>query len=184
MNPNLASNIDILESYVKGKDDDQYKLLEAIYAETAELKFEIDSADISFPSKIIGNIDIAKVLSKDFNQKYNNVKTYYLAKPETDQLTIHHQKWLVVMQEKSNHATRVGTGYYNWDLAEGESGLVIQNHKIYIHSMIQITNDQTNELSRIQSELDYPWTTPTNVIKTLANEPNYLNIIRYLQKQN
>jgi len=175
--------INILESYIKGKDDDQYKILEAIYSDKAELEFEIVSPNISFPTNIKGNKDIARVLSKDFNEKYSKVKTYYLETPEQDHSTIRNQKWFVVMQDKTNQLTRLGTGYYHWDFIEIDNYLKIQKHKIYIDSMLQIQDQQSAELNRIQLELDYPWVEKEAVIKTLENNLNYAVIIDYLQKK-
>jgi hypothetical protein len=89
------TSLDILECYIKGKDYDEYKILESIYDENAEVLFEISSRQISFPDKIQGNIEIAEVLSKNFNKHYKNVKTYYLSQPSRNQHDIENQKWLV-----------------------------------------------------------------------------------------
>ncbi len=68
---------ELLEAYIKGKDEDQYLILEQIYSENAELEFVINSSEISFPNTVFGNLEIARVLSKDFNKSYSRVKTYY-----------------------------------------------------------------------------------------------------------
>lgn len=171
----------ILEFYIKGKDDDQYQMLEDIYAETAELKFKIDSEEIAFPTNINGNQEIARVLSKDFNQKYSMVKTYYLDKPTDNQLNVQQQNWLVVMQEKSNGLTRVGTGYYDWGFVKTDDGLQIETHKIYIHSMVQLQDTEAEELNRIQSVLNYPWTNPEKVIETITSNSQLKTIVNYLE---
>lgn len=190
MKTNASNCIDILESYIKGKDQNEYKILEHIYTESAELAFEIESDTISFPSNISGNLEIARVLSKDFNQQYTRVKTYYLAAPQKDQLIIKKQKWLVVMQDKlsknknENHKpkTRVGCGYYDWDLinAKNDDGVKIKKHKITIHSMLQFEDNQNDELKRIQSVLAYPWVDIPTVIETLNIHSKYAEIIQYL----
>lgn len=186
--PNALNCIDILESYIKGKDQDQYKILESIYSENAELTFQIASDNISFPASVSGNLEIARVLSKDFNKQYRNVKTYYLTRPHKDQFEIHQQKWLVVMQDGFNKdendeiqsSTRVGCGYYDWDLINLENDLKIIKHKIHIHSMLQFQDDQEDELKRIQSALPYPWVDLPKVIETLKVNSQFADIVEYL----
>lgn len=170
----------ILELYIHGKDDDKYQILEDIYSDAAVVEFEIHSKDISFPKNIRGNKEIARVLSKDFNEKYSNVKTYYLAKPKENQLLLHKQNWLVVMKEKCSGLTRVGTGYYNWKLISNDKKLKISRHKIYIHSMIELQDDNSIELKRIQSSLKYPWVQQQTVVKTLSIKPGFDKVVEFL----
>jgi len=180
----IPNSLDILESYIKGKDEDQYEILETIYTDDAQLAFEITSNDISFPENITGNKEIARVLSKDFNKKYSSVKTYCLSKPKTDRLQICHQKWLVVMRDISNESndnlTRVGCGYYDWNLTHIEGHLKIQKHKIYIHAMLQLQDEHAQELHRIQSVLIYPWADKESVISVLNTNSSYSDIVNFL----
>jgi hypothetical protein len=78
----------VLELYITGKDKDQPAVLENIYLPQARVIFKINSDTISFPPLLKGNIEIAKVLSADFNKKYNLLKTCYLSHQDTLQ-TIH-----------------------------------------------------------------------------------------------
>ncbi len=172
---------EILESYIKGKDEDQYPILEHIYSENAELEFEIGSDEISFPNNVFGNLEIARVLSRDFNKNYAEVKTYYLSKPSVNQLNFYEQNWLVVMKDISSGFTRVGTGYYNWHLYKNQEWLQILKHKIYIHSMIQLQDHASTELKRIQNELSYPWTTKEEVTKALRSNSKFKEILEFLQ---
>lgn len=171
----------ILELYIKGKDEDKYHLLEDIYSKSAEVEFEINSDNISFPSTINGNIEIAKVLSKDFNQNYTKVKTYYLVKPQPNQLKVYKQNWLVVMKDIATGLTRVGTGHYDWHLIKSNNGLKIEKHNIYIHVMTQIIDDDSAELVRIQKELNYPWVKKENVLHVLAGNDSFECITQYLK---
>jgi hypothetical protein len=65
----------LLEKYVEGKDHDKFKILEEIYIPNAKVTFEIESDTISFPTEILGNKNIAQVLSAEFNRKYDHVQT-------------------------------------------------------------------------------------------------------------
>ncbi|MBT8362803.1 MAG: hypothetical protein KJO32_17780, partial [Deltaproteobacteria bacterium] len=97
----------LLEQYIIGKDQNKYQILETIYEESAEVECEINSTRITFPSNIVGNRDIAKILSADFNKKYEKIKTYYLSKNIFDNFNILEQPWLVVMKEIGNELTCV-----------------------------------------------------------------------------
>ena len=70
----------LLEKYVEEKDQDKFKILEKIYVPNAKVTFEIDTDTISFPTEILGNKNIAQVLSAEFNRKYDHVQTYYLSR--------------------------------------------------------------------------------------------------------
>ncbi len=159
---------EILELYVKGKDQNEYGQLETIYSKTAEVIFEIHSSKISFPSIITGNQEIARILSRDFNLRYDSIKTYYLSKPPVDQLYIKNQTWLVVMRDKDTDKTRVGTGYYDWELQKENGTLKIIKHKIVINVMLEIEDHSKLELNTIQNSLEYPWVQKTQVLSVLS----------------
>jgi len=173
----------ILEQYIAGKDQGEYQILEAIYERSAEVEFEINSTDITFPSKIIGNRDIAKILSADFNEKYEKIKTYYLSKKIFDKLNILEQPWLVVMKEIGNEMTRVGSGYYNWKFRINNNELKIIKHKIYIHTMLELHDAQSTQLQEIQENLEYPWVGCHATISVLKGYGNLADITNYLIKQ-
>ena len=175
------NSTEILELYIKGKDQDEYLILEEIYTEDAEVEFEIASNSISFPESILGNKDIARVLSKEFNQNYQEVKTYYLSRPANKLSNIYEQNWLVVMRDIKSGKTRVGTGHYNWEFLNDSKNLKIQRHKIYIHEMLNIEDEQMSELTRIQDELNYPWVDKKKVCSVLNANIAFENITKYLK---
>lgn len=174
--------IHLLDQYIIGKDQDKYQILETIYDSEAELDFEINSNAITFPSKVVGNIAIAKTLSADFNKKYEKVKTYYLSLNISKKDSIQKQPWLVVMKEKGADLTRIGTGYYNWKFIGSNNNLKIINHKIYIHSMLEIHDAKSEQLKEIQKNLEYPWTQKSVVVNILNRYENLTDITDYLMK--
>lgn len=173
------SSLNILEKYVEGKDEDAYQILEDIYADNAIVQFEIQSDRISFPDEISGNIEIAKVLSADFNKKYANVKTYYLSIPEAHQRVINGQKWLVIMRDIELDKTRIGTGYYDWELTYAGNKLHVQKHKIYIHEMLALTDSGSKLLKDIQGKLEYPFAEKQSTSNILRSYPGLEDIVEY-----
>lgn len=172
----------ILEQYIIGKDQNTSKILETIYEETAEVEFAINPTNISFPSKIVGNSEIARILSADFNKKFERVKTYYLSDTIYDKLDILEQPWLVVMKEIGKDLTRIGTGHYNWHLREHPHELKIFKHKIYIHLMLEIHDPSSKQLQKIQERLEYPWVKRHVVANVLKDYENLTEITRYVLK--
>ncbi len=150
----------LLEKYIEGKDQDKFKILEEIYLPDAQVAFEIQTDTISFPSELLGNINIAQVLSAEFNKKYDNVKTYYLSRtfPQIENLVISKQGWLVIMREIENKQIRVGTGFYDWIFARQTAGdLRIKRHNISIGVMLCLSGFPLSYLTELQSKLFYPW---------------------------
>ena len=170
----------LLEQYIIGKDQDKYQILETIYEESAEVEFEINSTNITFPSNIVGNRDIAKILSADFNRKYEKIKTYYLSKNTLANFNILEQPWLVVMKKIGNELTCVGSGYYNWKFRKINNQIKIIKHKIYIHTIIEFHDPQSRQLKEIQETLEYPWVESHAAINVLKGFRNLTDITKYL----
>jgi len=149
----------LLEKYVEEKDQDKFKILEKIYVPNAKVTFEIDTDTISFPTEILGNKNIAQVLSAEFNRKYDHVQTYYLSRsfPQINDFTISNQGWLVIMREKEDNSIRVGTGLYDWIFEKQVDGnLKISQHNISIGVMLCLPGLPFSFLNELQSKLPYP----------------------------
>lgn len=175
--------VKLLEKYVEGKDLDRYKILESIYRSNAVVSFEIEADNIIFPKEIRGNGEIAKVLSADFNGKYDLVKTYYLTSdfPELENLQIFNQNWLVMMREKSSGCVMVGTGYYNWEFViHNLSELKIIKHKIFIYSMLELPNGSIDLLHELQNTFNYPWEEKKKVVQVLQPFDELNQVRNYL----
>ena len=172
----------ILEQYVLGKDKNQYQVLETIFDDSAEVEFEIRSENISFPQKIEGNKDIARILSKDFNKKYESVRTYYLEDVELNSRNIDNQPWLVVMKEIGVDVTRIGTGYYNWEFLKTENDFKVSKLKIYIYEMLELVDSKSLILDEIQSKIKYPWPAILSVEKALNRYLKLKSVSEYINK--
>lgn len=174
---------EVLEKYIKGKDTDQFKLLESIYSENSEVTFEIKPNSITFPSVISGNKEIAQILSSEFNKKYCNVKTYYLSEnfPDIENLKIDKQKWLVLMSEKNSGVLYAGAGSYNWEFEYGkEQVLKIKHHHIFIEAMIKLKNLPLQFIIDLQNSIPYPWASENDVKELMQKYDDLLAITQYL----
>ena len=175
---------DLLEKYIQGKDLDKYQILEEIYCSTAIVSFEIKAGNIKFPDEVHGNIEIAKVLSADFNKTYDLVKTYYLSSyfPDIDKLVISEQNWLVIMRDRANGNIQVGTGYYNWEFEnQNDADLKIKSHKIFIYAMLELPSEALYLLKKVQENLKYPWVEKKKVTEVLKQYEELSIITNYLK---
>ena len=174
---------DILGKYIIGKDKNQFQLLEKIYSENAKVTFEIKPNSITFPSVLHGNKEIAQVLSKEFNEKFSTVKTYYLSEniPDSENTRIDRQNWLVLMSEKASDTLYIGTGYYNWafEYNKGEI-LQIKHHHIFIAAMIKLTSFPLQFIIDLQNSIPYPWASQDNVKELMQKYDDLVEIIHYL----
>lgn len=176
---------ELLAKYVEGKDLDRHKILEEIYCQTATVSFEIIADNINFPREIYGNIEIAKILSSEFNKKYDFIRTYYLSShfPDIDSLLISQQNWLVIMRDKTSGNIRVGTGYYNWEFeSKKKTEYKIKHHKIFIYTMLELPSESLGLLHDLQRKFTYPWIEKEIVVQSLEPFDDFKIITNYLKQ--
>lgn len=175
----------LLEKYAEGKDRDKFEILEEIYMPNAKVTFEIESDTLSFPAEILGNKNIAQVLSAEFNRKYDHVQTYYLSRsfPQINDLIISKQEWLVIMREKADNSIRVGAGFYDWIFEKQVDGnLKIAQHNIFIGVMLCLPGRPLSFLDELQSNLPYPWIDKKKAIDVLGVYGELQGLVDYLRK--
>ena len=177
----------VLENYIRGKDLNKPEILEKIYSEKSTVIFDIKPSTISFPSEISGNIEIAKVLSTDFNKRYEKVRTYYLENDseEIASLCILKQRWLVVMIERETREVKIGTGFYDWYFEFSPSGnCQIQKHKITIGVMQSLSGENFPVFEDLHNSIPYPWVDKQCVVNTLEKHDTLREVIDYLTPVN
>jgi len=180
----VEAMVDALNRYIDGKDNNRPAVLKALYCSDAVLAFSLDDQSMSFPTRVEGAQEIAKVLSGDFNQRYQRVKTWYLTQPVadgTDQVT--EQPWLVMMQEKASGDIRIGCGFYNWRFETNCNPLQVSAHHIHIHTMLSFPSTRESWLIELQQSLAYPWSSVDLVEAQIAPYSELDSIVRYLTQR-
>lgn len=74
----------ILRTYVHAKDENRPHLLDGVFSTDARLEIRNRSEQISFPAVTVGLAGIADVLVRRFNQTYENIYSFCLARPTSD----------------------------------------------------------------------------------------------------
>ena len=113
----MNSPADSVVAYILAKDGNRPHLLEAAFAVDAQLRMEVLTNAISFPSEAKGRGALADILVRRFNQAYENIYTFCLGAPPQPGAQSFSCSWLVAMSDKESGAARVGCGLYVWSFA-------------------------------------------------------------------
>jgi hypothetical protein len=158
---------DLLEAYLKAKDLNRPYLILECFTPNAVLTYSIATDTISFPGKVMGADAITQTLVRDFRQKFDRCRTYYVCDSMGDRgQRIDFIPWLVIMRETSNSALRVGKGYYRWQFESEETRMRVCAMHIHIERMDILEDRDGETLHALQSELAYPWLPPAMLLET------------------
>src|SRR5690349_19415806 len=71
----------VLRGYLHAKDENRPHLLQDVFAPDAEVEVRNRSTTIAFPAVTRGREAIAEVFVRQFGRTYENVYSFYLARP-------------------------------------------------------------------------------------------------------
>jgi hypothetical protein len=154
----------VLRDYFHAKDENRPHVLAKVFAVDAELRVDNAAANIAFPAVTRGRDAIAEVLVRSFAQTYENIYTYYLARPPLE-ATQFSCAWLVGMSEKANGNVRVGCGRYDWTFAAAPPHLAT-HLTITIETMQVLPAEHAEAVFAWLGRLRYPWTSASAVTKS------------------
>src|SRR4030095_1639422 len=97
----------VLRGYFNAKDENRPWLLQEVFAEDARLQVSNKAMNIAFPAVTQGREAIADILVRRFNQTYENIYSFYMARPPAE-VTEFSCDWLVAMREKGSRRDRGG----------------------------------------------------------------------------
>ncbi|OMH33894.1 hypothetical protein [Motiliproteus sp. MSK22-1] len=154
----------LVRNYIHAKDENRPHLMKNVFSDSAILKMELKTENISFPSEVVGLDAITDVLVRNFSGSYENVYTYCL----TDSLEDYDQelfcKWLVVMNDKENGDVRIGCGRYHWHFV-GDSSSRVSQLIISIEHMAVLPAETQSLMFAGLSRLPYPWCDLNSVLE-------------------
>ncbi len=151
----MTSPSDSIRAYIQGKDCNRPHLLRRAFVSTATVEVIAKTPAISFPSEVTGLDAIADVFVRRFAQTYENVYTFCLSSPPSEDSRAFSCDWLVAMSEKQSGAVRVGCGRYDWRFAP-DSGLV-EKLVITIDVMQTLDPNRLRPIMGWVTAMSYPW---------------------------
>jgi hypothetical protein len=167
--------------YIRAKDENRPELMPSAFAEDATLEMVVNSGTISFPPFTRGLGSITDVLVTRFNETFENVRTFCLAKPPKPDRTAFSCAWLVGMSEKKTGAVRVGCGRYDWSFQAGNPHLA-NRLRITIEEMAVLPPQHLAAVMKWLSKLPYPWCNSRVAVHGAPNVERLEPIIRHLGK--
>ena len=172
--------VEVLDNYFRAKDGNRPHLLDRVFVADARLEIRNDSAAISFPAQAIGRDAIADVLVRDFGRTYENVYSFYLARPGPKARTFACD-WLVGMTEKATHTVRVGCGRYDWTF-DGASSLATRLI-ITIAAMALLEPGAQPAVIGWLERLPHPWCSHTAILESAPEQPDLQPVLRCLSQR-
>ena len=168
----------ILRTYFRSKDENRPHLLEEVFSSVATLEVHNSSEAIAFPALTVGREAIADVLVRRFAQAYENVYSFYMAKPPAD-ASAFSCDWLACMTDKDSRSVRVGCGRYDW-VFEPTSPQLANRLVITIKVMQVLPPQQREPIFSWLRDLNYPWSTAAAVNALAPRIERLTPVLQYL----
>ena len=182
MSPSQSGRLEaVMRTYFHAKDENRPHLLDEVFEENAVLHVHNASGAISFPSVTHGHAAIAAVLVSDFNRSYENICSFYLARPPAD-ATSFACAWLVGMTDKSTHDVRVGCGTYEWQLAATPAQLASQL-VIRIEVMELLAASRLPQVLAWLRSVRYPWTSAAEILDRAPSLPELTAVLEWIRSR-
>lgn len=169
-----------LRSYFHAKDENRPHLLARVFAIDATLEITNRSSAIAFPAVTIGREEIANVLVRTFGQTYENVYSFYMARPGAGERRFV-CNWLVAMSEKASRDVRVGCGQYNWTFSD-EPPHLASHLAITIETMQVLSPDVLPIIFTWFDSLSYPWSSAAEASGCAPQIAGLGPVLRYLNE--
>lgn len=170
----------VLREYFHAKDENRPHLLDRVFTSDASLQINNSCSNITFPTVSQGRGAIADTLVTQFNKTYENIYSFYLARPPevADSFSC---AWLVGMTEKDTKNTRVGCGTYDWAFSAKPprlaSALVIS-----IHAMVVLPSSTASVVFPWLERAGYPWTSAAQACELVPPLPELDPVVRHLER--
>ena len=172
---------EVVEAYVRGKDDNRADLAARAFADDARLTVRNATTAVAFPAVTQGRDAIVDVLVTQFGKQYANVRTFCLALPSPEVRSFSCD-WLVGMTARDDASARLGAGRYDWTLRATPqwraSALVIT-----IDAMEVLPPSLAPAILRWTTRsLSYPWSSAGEVVDTAPAIEQLAPVLARLQR--
>ena len=170
----------VLRDYFHAKDENRPHLLAGVFSLDARLTVRNKAGNIAFPAATQGRAAIADVLVRRFNQTYENIYSFYMARPPAVAEAFSCD-WLVGMSEKDSNSVRIGCGRYDWSFESG-GRCVATTLVIAIEAMLVLEPQTAGVLLPWLLGLSYPWSCPEEVVMSAPRLDALAPVLDYLNR--
>lgn len=174
--PSLSPEV-VLRNYFHAKDENRPHLLESVFTSDASLQVHNSSSNIVFPAVTQGRDAIAGVLVRQFNRTYENIYSFYLARPPAT-AQVFSCAWLVGMTEKDSKSVWIGCGTYAWRF-NSEPPCLASALVIDINAMLLLPPSSAGTVFPWLLRLSYPWCSPA---QALGSAPSLRELAAVLEQ--
>ena len=171
---------EVLRGYFHAKDENRPVLLDRVFTSNAEVVIHNKSANIAFPAATHGRSAIAEVLVRSFALAYENVYSFYLARPSGN-VKEFECPWLVGMSERESGAARVGCGTYTWSFESGPPQLA-RSLVISIETMQVAPLREFEEVFAWLRALGYPWSSCSLALSGIPKTESLAPVAAFLER--
>lgn len=177
--PSSFSAEEVLRGYFHAKDENRPVLLDRVFAPNAEVVIHNKSANVAFPPTTRGRTAIAEVLVRTFALTYENVYSFYLARP-FGSVQEFECLWLVGMSERASGLPRVGCGSYLWSF-EPRPPHLASSLVITIEAMQVTPLGEFEAVFAWLRELGYPWSSCSLALRGIPRTESLAPIAVFLE---
>ena len=169
----------VLRDCFHAKDENRPHYMARAFSPQAVLKMALRTQAIAFPPESHGLPAITDTLVRKFGQTYDNVYTFYLARPEAGAcLPEYRCDWIVGMTEKATGNVRVGCGRYDWGF---QPDPYRANHlTTTIEPMGPLPPGDAEAVFGWLLALEYPWTNAQRVVAGAPPLEDLAPVVQYL----
>jgi hypothetical protein len=174
----LPTPQDVLRTYFQAKDANRPHLLDRVFTADARLEVNNKTTSIALPVVTQGREAIADVLVRRFAQAYENIYSFYMARPPAAARAFACD-WLVCMSDKESRGVRVGCGRYEWVL-QADAPRLASALAIDIAAMVVLPAALLDSIMLWSRGLSYPWSNATAVIESAPHIEALAEVLEYL----
>jgi hypothetical protein len=168
----------VLRTYFQAKDANRPHLLDGVFTADARLEVHNPTRGIAFPAVTLGREAIADVLVRRFAQTYENVYSFYMARPPAAARAFACD-WLVCMSDKESRSVRVGCGRYDW-VFQADAPRLAAGLTIDIAAMVALPVTLLDSIMVWSRGLSYPWSNATAVSESAPRIEALAEVLEYL----
>jgi hypothetical protein len=170
----------VLRTYFHAKDENRPHLMAQVFSETARLETIVKTGAITFPPVATGLASITESLVRKFGQTYENVYSFYLARPQPRlPANTFSCDWLVGMSAKRDGGVRVGCGRYDWRF-QSEDPCLADRLVITVEGMQVLAPDCLSRVLGWLTALPYPWCSAEMILQTAPDIGALTPILTYV----